>query len=159
MRPLCVCTALIIGAAGLFGDARPAGGQQLPPSTPSQFRSPPVPSGTGFYSRTYRAPGFSPVPAPPVYNAVSFYGRSYRAPGFSPVPATPSYNAVSFYGRGYLVPGFVPQRAGTVFPTAVAVGPSITVPEGFSSESAAGSYSYLNLYAPGSFPPNPSSGE
>ncbi len=153
MRPLAAATVMVIGLAGYLAEAPLVlAQQQLPPSTPPLFRPPPTPPGTGFYSRTYRAPGFSPIPSPPVYNSVSFYGRSYRAPGFSPVPSTPVYNAVSFYGRSYRAPGFIPQRMGQPVPVVVVGVPTIAIPEGFSAESDTGSYGGLNIFAPGSFP-------
>jgi hypothetical protein len=134
----------------------------LPPPSPSLFRDRPVPSGTGFYSRTYNAPGFSPVPSTPNYNSVSFYGRSYRPSGFNPVPVnTP---LVGMYIRTYRLPGFAPQTTvQTVTPeigstaagptVAVPEGFSIAVPEGFTAASDMGSYSTLSYYAPGSFGP------
>jgi hypothetical protein len=68
------------GVVGLlWSSATPAQAQP-----PASFR--PTSSGVGFFSRNYRSPGFSTIPAPPRYNAVSFYGRSFNAPGFSPIP-------------------------------------------------------------------------
>jgi hypothetical protein len=131
----------------------------LPPSSPSLFRPPPVPGGTGFYSRTYRAPGFSSVPTPPNYNSVSFYGRSYRPSGFSPVP--PNTPVTTIYATEYRLLGLPPQTAVQIVrstPTgpsvAVPEGFSLAIPEGFMASSDMGSYSGLSYFAPGSFVPS-----
>jgi len=145
MRLLLVCGVIIL--MGSLAEA------QQPPPTASLFRPPPTPPGTGFYSRTYRAPGFSPVPAPAQYNSVSFYGRSFRAPGFSSYPSPPTYGAVSFYGQSYRAPGFspVPTPQGNL---SFALVPTVAVPEGFTAATNANLTSFANMgvFSPGFSP-------
>ena len=71
---------------------------------PASFRPAPPGSGVGFFSRSYRAPGFPTIPVPPQYNAVSLYGRSYNAPGFSPVPPGQLVYVMGNNGPNYAAP-------------------------------------------------------
>jgi hypothetical protein len=163
MRWLILGVFGIVGTVGVALEAR----AQAPQGGPGTFRPQAQQSGlgVGFYSRNYRAPGFSPLPQTPTYNAVSFYGKSYRAPGFTPIASGQMtlsgqlipYGQLAYYGARYNAPNLYMAPSLAMQPSApqgftLSNAGQSSAPQGFTLSYGPGSYSDLNFYAPGSFP-------